>query len=272
MHYFYGTIMSRITICELPDFEDSEFESQFEALVDHAAANNTDLVVLPEMPFAPWLSARDPSEADCQAKWEQAADSHEEWIQKLDALDPATVIGSRPVIRNGRRLNEGFVYQDGEVRGVHLKGYLPDDPGFEEASWYDAGTEDFDSVECAGLTTGMLICTDVWASHEVRRYHQLGVDVLVNPRVAPRKTNEEWLAGARTMSMLAGAYLASSNRSGAAAGVTFGGSGWLTSPNGEVLARTNEDHPFITVEVDRDIAEHAKSTYPRDALDRTHHR
>ena len=260
--------MVSVTVCELPDFEDGTFDSRFDALVDHADANDTDLVVLPEMPFSPWLSARDPAASAVDDEWKRAVDAHESWLSRLEAFAPATVVGSRPVFRDGARYNEGFVHADGETRGVHVKSYLPDEPGFEEASWYDAGDGSFDSVTTAGLDVGPLVCTDLWASNEVRRYGRAGVDLLVNPRVTERRTTEKWLAGARTMGVLAGAYLASSNRSGSAEGVTFGGAGWVTSPDGTVLARTDEDHPFATVDVDPGVAERAKSTYPRDALDR----
>lgn len=260
--------MVRITVCELPDFGDPAFESRFDALAGHAAENDADVVVLPELPFAPWLPARDPARADVGPAWERAVESHDEWVGELDALAPASVAGSRPAVRDDHRFNEGFLWADGEARGVHLKRYLPDEPGFKEASWYDAGADPFEPVSCAGLDVGMLVCTDLWASHEVRAYGRAGVDLLVNPRVTERRTTEKWLAGARTMGVLAGSYLASSNRSGSADGVTFGGAGWVTAPDGTVLARTDVDHPFATVEVDPAVADRAESTYPRDALDR----
>lgn len=262
--------MVRLTVCELPDFRDrTAFENRFDALAAHVAAHDTDLVILPEMPFAPWLAARDPVDADVPAAWSDAIDSHGEWIDRLDGLAPATVVGSRPIRRNGRRRNEGFVWTPAEgARGVHEKAYLPDEPGFHEASWYGAGEGPFDPVSAGGLDTGILVCTDLWASDEVRGYGRAGVDLLANPRVTEQRTVEKWLAGARTMSVLSGAYLASSNRAGRADGVTFGGTGWVTSPDGTVLARTDPDNPFATVDIDPAVAERAKATYPRDALAR----
>lgn len=261
--------MVRITVCELPDFEASSFESAFDDLVDHADATDSDLVVLPELPFGRWLPARDPEGADVAREWDETVRSHAEWLDRLDALDPATVVGSRPVVSDGTRLNEGFLSTPEKSRGVHVKSYLPDEPGFWEASWYEAGTGSFDPVECAGLDVGFLVCTDLWASHEVRAYGRAGVDLLVNPRVTEHRTLERWLAGSRTMGILAGSYLASSNRSGATEGYTFGGNGWVISPEGAVLARTDPDHPFVTIDIDPAVAQEAKSTYPRDALGRS---
>lgn len=259
--------MARITVCELPDFESPSFETQFDALVEHAQSHDSDVVVLPEMPFSPWLAASEPGDG-VRAAWQDAVDSHEEWVGNLDAFGDATVLGSRPATRDGRRVNEGFLRTPAETYGVHLKHYLPDEPGFWEASWYEAGDEAFDPIECADLDTGMLVCTDLWASNEVRAYGRAGVELLINPRVTERRTTEKWLAGSQTMGVLAGAYLASSNRSGEGGGVTFGGNGWVTAPDGTVLVRTDGDHPFATVDVDPAVAQRAKSTYPRDALGR----
>jgi N-carbamoylputrescine amidase len=102
----------------------------------------------------------------------------------------------------------------------------------------------------------------------VRAYGRAGADLLVNPRVTEQRTLDKWLAGARTMSVLSGTYLASSNRSGKTERVSFGGGGWVTSPDGTVLARTDADHPYATTEIDPTVVETAQSTYPRDALRR----
>lgn len=256
--------MVRVTVCELPDVADPRFEDRVEGLAGHARETGADIVVLPELAFGPWLPARDPATSDRDAAWERAGADHAEWLDRLSV--DAALVGSRPVVRDAR-YNEGFVH-DGATRGVHLKSYLPDEPGFEEASWYEAGDGEFDPVSVAGLTVGPLVCTDLWASNEVRRYGRAGVELLANPRVTERRTTGKWLAGARTMGVLSGAYLASSNRSGSAEGVTFGGAGWVTGPDGTVLARTDDDHPYATVDLDPAVVAEANATYPRDALDR----
>jgi N-carbamoylputrescine amidase len=63
---------------------------------------------------------------------------------------------------------------------------------------------------------------------------------------------------------MAGAYCLSSNHSGSADGVVFGGGGWMIGPDGDVLGVTTDDEPFITLEIDLGAAEAAKLTYPRD--------
>jgi N-carbamoylputrescine amidase len=57
-----------------------------------------------------------------------------------------------------------------------------------------------------------------------------------------------------------GCFELSSNRVDAS---SFGGRGWVISPDGVVLATTSNEKPFVTVEVSLKEAEEAKKEYPR---------
>jgi N-carbamoylputrescine amidase len=130
----------KITVCELPN-EPNDLAPAWALLVDHVAQNESDLVLLPEMPFYRWLSRSKEVDLD---EWQRAVGAHEEWIARLDELAPATVVSSRPVIESGTPRNVGFIWEpDAGAIDVHAKRYLPDEPGFWEASWYRRGDGDF---------------------------------------------------------------------------------------------------------------------------------
>ena len=63
---------------------------------------------------------------------------------------------------------------------------------------------------------------------------------------------------------MAGAYGLSSNRMGKNDVITWGGMGWITDPDGEVMATTSSKEPFATVDIDLSKAEAAKESYPRN--------
>lgn len=256
----------RLTVCELPE-DRTAFERAWNDLVDHVASEESDLVLLPEMPFATWLPA---SPDDDPAAWKQAVNAHDEWITRLDALAPATVLLSRPTIRHDRRLNEGLVWTPADgTETVHEKRYLPEEAGFWEASWYDSGDRDFSLTECAGALTGFLICTDLWAAEEARAYGQDGGHLIVNPRATEAATLEKWRAGGRAMSVVSGSFVASSNRVTTAdqSDVIFGGEGWIVDPDGTLIARTSRNQPFVTTDIDCNASERAKEMYPRPAFE-----
>jgi N-carbamoylputrescine amidase len=254
----------KVTVCQMPDDRDA-FEHVWEGLARHVRRESSDLVLLPEMIFYHWFCAFrefDPS------VWKEAVAEHSRWLERLPELGARAVIGSRPVDMGGRRLNQGFVWtRKGRTRGVHYKGYLPDEEGYYEASWYSRGPRRFSPFEELGWKMGFLICSDLWSMADARLYGKSGVDLVAVPRTTGEQSLDKWLSGGKVAGVLAGAYCASSNRSGARVAARFGGRGWVVDPDGEVLAMTSKGRPFATVEVDWGKAERAKGTYPRDSFE-----
>ena len=234
-----------------------------EALAAHVAGSAADLVVLPELPFSTWLaSAREPD----LAAWDASVAEHDAAVARLDALGAAAVVGSRPTVEpDGKRHNAAFVWtpQHGAAR-VRDKRHLPDEPGYWEASWYDRGEVSHATREVLGATVGVLLCTDLWFFEAAREYARAGTDLLCLPRATPYTSLPTWLAGGQVAAMCSGAYCLSSNQwDPDGSGVDCGGLGWVVGPDGDVLATTSPEQPFVTVEVDLELARQAKSTYPR---------
>lgn len=255
----------RLTVCQL---RPGPFDEQGEwgALAEHVLRSRSDLVLLPEMPFGRWLSVeRDPDEA----AWDEAARQHHSGLEQFVARVPAAVIGTRPLTEEGRRRNRGFVARAG-AEGTRLsdwraKYYLPDEPGYWEASWYQRGDEEFDLREAAGIRCGLQICTEVWFLQRSREYGQIGAQLLAVPRATPRDTTSRWLAAGRVAAVVAGAFCASSNlvEPPGASAADLGGVGWVVDPEGQLLATTSEAAPFLTVEISPIVADRARSGYPR---------
>ena len=251
----------RVTVCELSN-DPAELERDWAGLIAHVRSLSSDLVLLPEMPFAPWFAVTRRFEPDV---WRAAVAAHEAWMERLTDLAPAAVVGSRPINASDRRHNQGFVWdRKTGYRPVHTKYYLPDEPGFWEASWYSRGDGAFNPFHCGSVRAGMLICTDLWFLDRARAYGQAGVHLLAVPRATPRETLEKWQVGGRAAAVVAGAFVASSNRvSRVAEEAHLGGQGWVVGPDGDVLGLTSRERPFVTVQLDLAEAERAKQTYPR---------
>ena len=252
----------KATVTQLPE-EPQAFEAAFADLVAHTQAESSDLVLLPEMPFYPWVAYE--AEVD-PGRWAAAIDAHEEWLARLPALGAQVVVGSRPVLDNGTPHNDAFAaLADGGSQFAHRKYYLPDEDGFWEATWYrPAAQPSFKALETPVAKIGLMICSDLWFTEHARGYARQGVQLLLNPRATEKASVEKWLAGGRAAAVMAGAYGLSSNRVGQGRGFDWGGSGWIVDPNGEILARTSDKKPLVTLELDLDLADQAKNTYPRD--------
>jgi N-carbamoylputrescine amidase len=265
----------RVTVCELHD-DRRAFAADWTALVDHARSSASDLVLLPEMPFAPWLAASPRFDADA---WRAAVEAHDRWIERLAELAPAVVIGSRPVIRNGRRLNEGFMWsRSGGYAPIHDKRHLPDEEGYFEAKWYEPGDGTFTLAtlprhaesqfgSCRDVRLGLLICTELWSLGQAQRYGRAGADLVATPRATGRATVDKWIVGGRAAAIVGGTFSISSNWTASPDGGDFGGGAWIVDPDGDVMVRTTGDAPFATRALDLDRARSAKQTYPRYALE-----
>jgi predicted amidohydrolase len=256
-------VPTRVTFCEMSD-DRGKFSRDWKDLAKHVKSESSDIVVLPEMPFYHWFCAESKFSPTV---WEEAVVEHERWLEKIPELGARTVIGSRPVNIDGRRLNQGFVWtKKGGVEGVHIKSYLPNEGGYFEASWYHRGDRRFRPFDAGGMKAGMMICSDLWSMKHARDYGKKGVHLLASPRATGKASVDKWVAGGRVAAVVAGAYSFSSNRTGRRGLAEFGGGGWGVDPDGNVLGVTSEEKPFVTVSMDPEVAEKAKKTYPRDAL------
>ncbi len=252
----------KVTVCELPDnwTQDDTIWNDMIALL---AKEKSDLLVLPEMPFYAWITRS--AHVD-HRQWQKTVIAHETWCSRLDELPVSMVAASRPVIRNDRRLNQGVIWtrQDG-IMACHEKYYLPDEPGYFEASWYHRGSGDFRSARVNGVNIGFMICTDLWFTDRAREYKEQDVDILICPRATPASKDDIWVPGGRAAAIVAGAFCLSSNFNGPnVTGEDFGGAGWIIEPErGAVKALTDRRHWLLTLDIDIARAKAAKKTYPR---------
>jgi N-carbamoylputrescine amidase len=251
----------KATVCELRNSPEG-FADDWQRLVAHVKEQRSDLIVLPELAFAPWFAVMRRFDAQI---WHSAVAAHDSWLEHLPDLTPAAAIGTRPIDADGARFNQGFLWTaDKGYLPVHEKYYLPDEDGFWEASWYGRGEREFTPFGLGETRIGMQICTEIWFMEHARAYGQAGVHLLAVPRATPRQTLDKWLAGGRAAAVIAGAFTLSSNPiTHPAERASLGGQGWIIGPDGDVLAITSPEQPFVTLELDLAAAEHAKQTYPR---------
>ena len=244
-----------MTVCELRTSPDA-LEQDWDGLAAHVAEQRSDFVVLPEMGFAPWFAAERPR---ADAAWAASVAAHAAWSERLPELG-AAVVGTRPVDRPAGRRNEAYIATPaGPVTTLHDKSYLPDEPGFWEASWYGRGDGGHQVVEVGGVRVGVLVCTEMWFLEHGRAYGRAGAHLIVTPRVTPAYSLDKWLSGGRACAVVSGAWSLSSN----SAEPEHGGLGWAIDPEGVVVATTSRDQRWVTVEIDLAAVDGAKASYPR---------
>jgi len=253
-----------VTVCEMRCETPEEFTADWEKLKVYLQQHPSAFVLLPEMPFYRWL----PNDNKVDQKlWKEACDIHDVWInERLSELPVPAVLGSRPVVRNGVNLNEGFVWtRTGGYAVAHHKYNLPEQPGYFEATWYRKGEKSFNTIAVnsgdISCNVGFQICSELWFTNHAREYGKQGGHIVVTPRATGKHPSTTWTNGGQVCSIVSGCYSLSSNRSTDAS--PLGGGGWIVSPDGKLIGETSREQPFFTAEIDLDVADQAKKTYPR---------
>ncbi|HEY1951846.1 MAG TPA: carbon-nitrogen hydrolase family protein [Gemmatimonadaceae bacterium] len=251
----------RVTVCELPHERDA-LAASWAALCQHTVRNSSELVLLPEFAMIEpvWQS-----ELFDAARWDAAEAWSDAWLQRLDELGVEFVVGTRPVTEGGRRFNEGYLWSvDEGLAPLRRKFFLPTEPGNWESRWFDRGDASFPEFTAGPLSFGLNICTELWALETYACYAGGSVQAVMSPRATAAATTSKWLSAGVVAAVRSGAFSVSSNRvdpSGACGGV-----GWIISPDGKIMASTNAQAPFATVDLDLTAASMARNTYPRYIL------
>lgn len=253
----------KVTICELSD-ERKQFKKDWLELKNYLKDSDTELLLLPEMPFNKWLAGNE--QVAENLKTESIAE-HAAWIPEIESLAVRYVVYSAPEFLDGRYLNTAFIYDgnNGKHHKIHTKALFPEEPHFWEQSWFDREEKvTFEVLELENLKIGVLLCTELWFTQHARSYGEQGMDILLCPRATGKSSVEQWVNCGRTSAVISGAYCLSSNRSGSGENdFKWGGTGWIAEPTtGMLIGTTSKQTKFLTAEIDLQKSKAAKSEYP----------
>jgi N-carbamoylputrescine amidase len=248
----------KFSVCQLPD-DLCTTDLDWKRLERRIIRDRSDIMLLNEMPFGPWL-ARESTFDDSLAT--ASIHAHESALTALSDLS-AAVISSRPVRSATRLSNEAFILAEGRYQAIHHKHYFPEEAGFFESSWFAPSLPGFEVSEYRGIRFGVLLCTELMFTEWARHYRRQGAHVIVCPR-ASCTSMRNWDAAARMASIASGCYVLSSNRVSRSpvAEPHFGGRGFAYSPTGELIGETSDSVPLITIEIDKAAVAEAQRNYP----------
>ncbi len=152
--------------------------------------------------------------------------------------------------------------EDGEVRHVHRKVYLPTYGLFDERRFFGAGEVVRATSSRLGVPLGLAVCEDFWHLPVPMLLALDGAQVLVNVSSSPGRdvaavnevglgTATSWRALMKTYAMLTTSFVVFCNRVGVDESVTFWGGSEVIGPDGETRFRAPlHDEGVFTVEID----------------------
>jgi NAD+ synthase (glutamine-hydrolysing) len=155
--------------------------------------------------------------------------------------------GPRPVH------NSLAVLADGELRSVYRKCRLPNYAVFDEARYFEPGSEP-GTIEVAGTTVGLTICEDVWVPGPPESLEvEAGAELIVNPSGSPyaRGKGDEREAMLVERARSYGVAFAFCNLVGGQDELVFDGRSVLIDRAGRILARARQfEEELLVCELD----------------------
>jgi len=234
----------RICAAEFPD-ELRRYEGAIDSLAEHVSEMRPDLLVLPEMPFTPWIFHIDASD---DKQLSATVENHAKWLDRLADAIPSPIITSCPVRKKDRFLNQA-IYLNAE-RALHplrAKCYLPNDFPALERVWFDEGDSPLGVFDILEQRVGIQICSEIMYAEIPRLLSEKGVEIIIQARATG--DHPRWRAASILAASTAGAFVVGANRRSVERDWFAGGS-WIYSPAGELLGESSLGQRFVTVEID----------------------
>ena len=252
--------MPRVAFVEWPDGLEAG-SGEWRAIQTKVRSESPEVLVTNEMPFGAWLPVTAKYDGTAAAAWVEV---HERGLDALNNLGVSAIISSRPVFAARKLANEAFALESGEYRRLHCKQFFPAEAGWQEASWFEPSLAGFDVHYIGGVKIGVLLCTELMFNEKARELGQAGADLIAVPRASGSQTTAMWRTAGAMASIVSGAFVLSSNRSGRADRTRpcFGGHGFAFAPGGSDLGSTSEQGSLCLVDANEAIAAKAKTEYP----------
>jgi len=269
-----------VSAVQQPCNEDRQTNLDFSiAKIREAAAQNADLVVLPELHLGPYFCQNeDYNHFDlAQAIPGPTTAILAETAKLAKIVVVSTIFEKRAP---GLYHNTAVVFdKDGSIAGKYRKMHIPDDPGFYEKYYFTPGDLGFTPIETTIGKLGVLVCWDQWYPEAARLMALAGAELLIYPTAIgwdAEDTDEEqqrqleaWVTVQRGHAVANGLPVIACNRIGfekapdSDKGIHFWGNSFIAGPQGEIINRANAtDNMLLTSTLDMARTERVRQIWP----------
>lgn len=164
--------------------------------------------------------------------------------------------------------------EDGELRHVYRKSYLPNYGLFEERRFFGAGDQLRAVDSRLGVRLGLCVCEDFWHLTVPYLLALDGAQILVNISSSPGRdvaaevegglgTADSWRTIMRAYAQLTTCFVVFVNRVGVEESVTFWGGSQVIDPAGDVVYEAPLLEPGLhVVEIDTDAVRRERTALP----------
>jgi predicted amidohydrolase len=209
-------------------------------LIAEARSNGADLVVFPELGLTGYQLQ------DLAAEVAMTVDDPRLAVLAAETTDLSVVLSFVEESPDHRLFIAAALLEDGELRHVHRKVFLPTYGLFDERRFFAAGDVIRATPSRLGVGVGLAVCEDFWHLGVPQLLALDGAQILVNVSSSPGRdlaaTNEvglgtatSWRILMRTYAQLTTSLVVFCNRVGVDESITFWGGSEVIGPNGDAI-------------------------------------
>jgi predicted amidohydrolase len=238
-------------------------------LIQHARAEGAGLIVFPELGLTGYLLQ------DLAGEVAMRLDD-----PRLAALAAETADGGSAVVSFVEESGDHRVFiaaallEDGEIRHVHRKVFLPTYGQFDERRFFAPGDTVRATPSRLGVGVGIAVCEDFWHLQTPQLLALDGAQVLINVSSSPGRdlaarnevglgTATSWRTLMRTYAQLTTSFIVFVNRVGVDESMTFWGGSEVISPAGEpIFSAPFFDDDLYLVDVNLDDVRRERIALP----------
>ena len=244
-----------------------------------AAKAGAQLVLLQELHNGPYFCQHESGEEFDRA--EPIPGPSSERIGKLAAELKLVVVASLFERRAaGLYHNTAVVFDRSEtIAGKYRKMHIPDDPAYYEKFYFTPGDLGFHPIDTSVGKLGVLVCWDQWYPEAARLMALAGAEMLLyptaigwdpaDPQDEKDRQREAWITVQRGHAVANGVPVLACNRVGFepapdnGRGAQFWGSSFIAGPQGEILAKANDDgRELLIADLDMARSEAVRRIWP----------
>ncbi len=234
----------------------------------HARADGADLVVFPELGLTGYQLQ------DLSAEVAMALDDPRLAALAAETTGCSAIVSFVEEAPDHRLFIAAALLEDGALRHVHRKIYLPTYGLFDERRFFAAGQVTRAIPSRLGVPLGLAVCEDFWHLTVPLLLALDGAQILVNVSSSPGRdvaavnevglgTATSWRALLRTYAALTTSFVVFCNRVGVDESVTFWGGSEVIGPDGETIMQAPlHDEGVFMAEIDLADVRRERVTLP----------
>jgi len=236
--------------------------------IEDARREKVDLLVFPELGLTGYLLQDLNSEV--------AMRRDDERLRALAgaAAGMSTIVGFVERSAEEQLFIAAALLEDGEIRHVYRKSYLPNYGLFDERRFFGAGTQLRAVDSRLGVRLGLCICEDFWHLPVPYLLAEDGAQILINISSSPGRdvaavndgglgTANSWRTLMRAYAQLTTCFVVFVNRVGVEESVTFWGGSQVIDPAGDIVYEAPMlDSGLYLTEIDLDAVRRERTSLP----------